>query len=77
MDVPRPTTSRLWQMAITGEHGVGEAELRHIRATYVTRENLRQAITAGSTWTPASTSPQHEPPVPRLSAAADEEEGEL
>ena len=33
-------------MAITGEHGVGEAELRHVRATYVTRENLRQAITA-------------------------------
>lgn len=33
------------QMAITGEHGQGEAELRHVRATYVTRENLRQAIT--------------------------------
>ncbi len=33
------------QMAITGEHGQGEAELRHVRATYVTRENLRQAVT--------------------------------
>jgi len=31
---------------ITAEHGVGEAELQHVRATYVTRENLRQAITA-------------------------------
>jgi hypothetical protein len=25
---------------------------------------------SGSTWTPASTSPRHEPPVPRLSAKA-------
>jgi Tn3 transposase DDE domain len=33
------------QMAVTGEHGVGEAELRHVRATFVTRENLRAAIT--------------------------------
>jgi len=33
------------QMAVTGEHGVGEAELRHVRATFVTRENLRAAVT--------------------------------
>ncbi len=33
------------QMAVTGEHGVGEAELRHVRATYITRENLRAAVT--------------------------------
>jgi hypothetical protein len=40
------TNMGIRQMAITGEHGVGEAELRHVRATYVTRENLRSAITA-------------------------------
>jgi len=28
------------QMAVTGEHGVGEAEPRHVRSTFVTRENL-------------------------------------
>ena len=39
------TNMGIRQMAITGEHGVGEAELRHVRATYITRENLRQAIT--------------------------------
>jgi hypothetical protein len=39
------TNMGIRQMAITGEHGVGEAELRHVRATYVTRENLRAAIT--------------------------------
>jgi hypothetical protein len=39
------TNMGIRQMAITGEHGVGEAELRHVRATYVTRENLRQAVT--------------------------------
>jgi len=39
------TNMGIRQMAITGEHGQGEAELRHVRATYVTRENLRQAIT--------------------------------
>jgi Tn3 transposase DDE domain len=41
----RGTNMGIRQMAITGEHGVGEAELRHVRATYVTRENLRAAIT--------------------------------
>ena len=40
------TNMGIRQMAITGEHGVGEAELRHVRATYVTRENLRSTITA-------------------------------
>jgi TnpA family transposase len=39
------TNMGIRQMAITGEHGQNEAELRHVRATYVTRENLRQAIT--------------------------------
>src|SRR5271166_1879362 len=39
------TNMGIRQMAVTGEHGVGEAELRHVRATYVTRENLRRAIT--------------------------------
>ena len=39
------TNMGIRQMAVTGEHGVGEAELRHVRATYVTRENLRAAIT--------------------------------
>ena len=39
------TNMGIRQMAITGEHGLGEAELRHVRATYVTRENLRAAIT--------------------------------
>jgi TnpA family transposase len=40
------TNMGIRQMAVTGEHGVGEAELRHIRATYITRENLRAAVTA-------------------------------
>ncbi len=40
------TNMGIRQMAATGEHGVGEAELRHVRATYVTRENLRAAVTA-------------------------------
>jgi hypothetical protein len=40
------TNMGIRQMAVTGEHGVGEAELRHVRATYITRENLRRAITA-------------------------------
>jgi len=40
------TNMGIRQMAVTGEHGVGEAELRHVRATYVTRENLRAAVTA-------------------------------
>jgi TnpA family transposase len=39
------TNMGIRQMA-TGEHGVGEAELRHVRATFVTRENLRAAVTA-------------------------------
>ena len=39
------TNMGIRQMAVTGEHGVGEAELRHVRATYVTRENLRAAVT--------------------------------
>ena len=39
------TNMGIRQMAITGEHGVGEAELRHVRATFVTRENLRAAVT--------------------------------
>ncbi len=33
------TNMGIRQMAVTGEHGVGEAELRHVRATFVTREN--------------------------------------
>jgi TnpA family transposase len=39
------TNMGIRQMAVTGEHGVGEAELRHVRSTFVTRENLRAAIT--------------------------------
>jgi len=39
------TNMGIRQMAVTGEHGVGEAELRHVRATFVTRENLRSAVT--------------------------------
>ena len=39
------TNMGIRQMAVTGEHGIGEAELRHVRATYVTRENLRAAVT--------------------------------
>jgi TnpA family transposase len=39
------TNMGIRQMAITGEHGVGEAELRHVRSTFVTREDLRAAIT--------------------------------
>ena len=39
------TNMGIRQMAVTGEHGVGEAELRHVRATFVTRENLRAAVT--------------------------------
>ncbi|MGH3304903.1 MAG: Tn3 family transposase, partial [Streptosporangiaceae bacterium] len=40
------TNMGIRQMAVTGEHGQGEAELRHVRATYVTRENLRRAVTS-------------------------------
>ena len=32
------------QIAATGEHGEDESALRHVRATYITRENLRAAI---------------------------------
>ena len=39
------TNMGIRQMAVTGEHGVGEAGLRHVRATYVTPENLRAAVT--------------------------------
>ena len=39
------TNMGIRQMAVTDEHGVGEAELRHVRSTFVTRENLRAAIT--------------------------------
>ena len=39
------TNRGIRQMAVTGEHGVGEAELRHVRSTFITRENLRAAIT--------------------------------
>jgi hypothetical protein len=39
------TNMGIRQMAVTGEHGVGEAALRHVRAAYVTRENLRAAVT--------------------------------
>ena len=39
------TNMGIRQMAVTGEHGVGESELRHVRSTFVTRENLRAAIT--------------------------------
>jgi TnpA family transposase len=39
------TNMGIRQMAVTGEHGVGEAELRHVRSTFVTRENLRAAVT--------------------------------
>jgi Tn3 transposase DDE domain len=39
------TNMGIRQMAVTGEHGVGEAELRHVRAMYITRENLRAAVT--------------------------------
>jgi hypothetical protein len=34
------------QMAATGDHGQDEAALRHVRATYATRQNLRAAIVA-------------------------------
>ena len=33
------TNMGIRQMAVTGEHGVGEAELRHVRATFVTRRH--------------------------------------
>ena len=39
------TNMGIRQMAVTGEHGVSESELRHVRSTFVTRENLRAAIT--------------------------------
>jgi hypothetical protein len=39
------TNMGIRQMAATGEHGVGEAEPRHVRSTFVTREDLRAAIT--------------------------------
>jgi len=38
------TNMGIRQMAATGEHGQDEAALRHVRSTYVTRENLREAI---------------------------------
>ncbi|SEG81767.1 Tn3 transposase DDE domain-containing protein [Thermomonospora echinospora] len=38
------TNMGIRQMAATGEHGQDEAALRRVRATYVTRENLREAI---------------------------------
>ena len=38
------TNMSIRQMAATGEHGQDEAALRHVRATYITRENLREAI---------------------------------
>jgi hypothetical protein len=40
------TNMGIRQMAATGEHGQDEAALRHVRATYITRENLRAAIVA-------------------------------
>ncbi|MEV4186877.1 Tn3 family transposase [Streptosporangium canum] len=40
------TNMGIRQMAATGEHGHSEAELRHVRQTYITRENLRAAIVA-------------------------------
>ena len=52
------TNMGIRQMAITGEHGQGEAELRHVRATYVTRENLRQAITTGGQRHPGGPRPR-------------------
>jgi hypothetical protein len=52
------TNMGIRQMAVTGEHGVGEAELRHVRATYVSRENLRRRSPPSSTrlWRPATRS---------------------
>jgi len=38
------TNMGIRQMAATGEHGHAEAGLRHVRQTYITRENLRAAI---------------------------------
>ncbi|WP_308418064.1 Tn3 family transposase [Microtetraspora fusca] len=38
------TNMGIRQMAATGEHGEDEAALRRIRATYITRDNLRAAI---------------------------------
>lgn len=40
------TNMGIRQMAATGDHGQDEGALRHVRATYVTRENLRAAIVA-------------------------------
>ena len=61
------TNMGIRQMAVTGEHGVGEAELRHVRATYITRDNLRPAITAWSTppSRPANRTGGARPPAPR------------
>ncbi|WP_214324874.1 Tn3 family transposase [Nonomuraea sediminis] len=38
------TNMGIRQMSATGEHGHTEAELRHVRQTFITRENLRAAI---------------------------------
>ncbi|WP_440072208.1 Tn3 family transposase [Streptosporangium sp. OZ121] len=40
------TNMGIRQMTATGDHGQDEAALRHVRATYVIRENLRAAIVA-------------------------------
>ncbi len=40
------TNMGIRQMAATGDHGQDEAALRHVRAIYVTRQNLRAAIVA-------------------------------
>ncbi len=61
------TNMGIRQMAVTGEHGVGEAELRHVRAIYVTRENLRAAVTAvvNATLEAATRNGGARPPAPR------------
>ena len=61
------TNMGIRQMAVTGEHGVGEAELRHIRATFVTRENLRRRSPPSSTRPsrPATPPGGARPPAPR------------
>ncbi|MFJ2406679.1 Tn3 family transposase [Streptomyces xanthochromogenes] len=38
------TNMGIRQMATSGEHGQDEAALRHVRQTFITRENLRTAI---------------------------------